>query len=131
MKVIVDNTETKDKQNAGVWTEYGGSKFLVGHMNNLKFQRILTRLQAPHRSKIMKGTLDPVEARKITCKAMAQGLLFDWADVTNTKNEDVPFDTGTCELMLLNNDDVREFLQDFAQDLANFKEEQTNEEGKS
>lgn len=131
MKVIVDNTQTKDKQNEGVWTEYGGSKFLVGHINNLKFQRILSRLQAPHRQKISKGTIDPAEARKITCKAMSQGLIHDWQDVTNTKNEDVPFSVETCEVMLLNNDDVREYLMEFSQDLANFKEEQTVEEGKS
>lgn len=131
MKVVIDSTQTKDKQNTGVWTEYGGSKFLVGHMNNLKFQRHLTRLQAPHRQKIQKGTIDPAEARKIMCKSMASGIIFDWSDVTNSKGEEVDFSAESCEVMLLNNDDVREFLMEFSQEMANYREEQTTEEGKS
>lgn len=131
MRVIVDSTVTRDKQNTGVWTDYGGSKFLVGHMGNVRFQRILTRLQAPHRQKVQKGTLDPAQAKSMMCKAMAQGLIFDWKDVENSKGEQVGFNPDICEQMLLNNDDVREFIAEFSQDLANYKEEQTSNEGNS
>jgi hypothetical protein len=131
VKVVVDSTATRDKQNSGVWTEYGGSRFLVGHLGNIRFQRVLTRLQAPHRQKVQRGTLDPADARKIMCKAMSLGIVHDWADVVNSKGEDVAFSPEVCEEMLLNNDDVREFLAEFSQDLANYKEEQTQEEGKS
>lgn len=131
MKVVIDSTVTRDKQNEGVWADYGASKFLVGHMGGLRFQRVLTRLQAPHRAKVQKGTLDPADAKKIMCKAMSLGLIFDWKDVINSKGEEVEFSAEACEQMLANNDDVREFLAEYSQDLANYKEEQTAEEVKS
>jgi hypothetical protein len=131
MKVIVDSTAVRDKQTQGVWTEFGGSKFLIAHMGNLRFQRSLTRLQAPHRAKVQKGTLDPLEARKMMCKAMSMGLVLDWAEVENSAGAEVQFSPEACEQMLSNNDDVREYIMEFAQDLANYKEEQTQEEGKS
>lgn len=130
MKVVIDSTVTRAKQNDGSWATFGGSRFLVGHMNSLKFQRVLTRLQAPHRNKIQKGTLDPAEARTIMCKAMSLGLIYDWADVVNSKGEEVPFNPENCELMLSNNDDVREFLMEYSQDLANYREDEVTDEGK-
>src|SRR4029078_3470928 len=76
-----------DKDNtlltAGVWMEYEGSKFLVTHMSNVAFQRAVMRRQAPHKSKIDKGTLDPALMREMMTRAMAEALVLDWDNVVD------------------------------------------------
>jgi hypothetical protein len=62
---------------------------------------------------------------------MAGGLLLDWKDVINSNKEEVPFSPEMAEMALKNNDDLREFLQEFALDLENFRAEEMEEEGKS
>jgi hypothetical protein len=108
MPINVDNS--RSKQEKGVWTSFGGSKFKVVHAGAAKFQRVLNRLQAPYRKKIERGTLDPVISKEILAEAMAEGMLIDWADVVNSQNEEVPFDSDMAKVALLNNDDLREYL---------------------
>lgn len=124
---------TFDKENTlkdeGVWASYAGSEFKLAHSGNNKFQRALSRLQAPHRRKIDKGSLDPVESKNIICKAMAEGLVLDWKNVVDSKGVQVVFDKDKCFTALVNNEDLREFIQEFALDLENFKSEESNRQG--
>lgn len=129
MSVNVDRS--RDKQEKGVWTTFEGSQFKVASSTSTSFQRSLNRLQAPYRKKLDKGTLDPKISRQILCEAMAQSLLLDWKDVTNAKNEEVPFSKESAEQALLNNDDLREYLQEYATDLENFRQEEIKQEGES
>lgn len=129
MSVNVDNS-TK-KQSEGVWTKYNGSKFKVASTGSTKFQRILNRLQAPHRKKIEKGTLDPKISKEILCEAMAEGLLLDWQDVVDKDGNQVPFTPEIAFKALLNNDDLKDHLSEFAQDLENFRAEEIAEAGNS
>lgn len=129
MSIKVDNS--RKKQEKGVWTTFGGSQFLVAHSSALKFQRILTRLQAPHRRKIERGNLDPAVSKEILCQAMAEGLILDWKDVIDSQNNVVPFSTEMAAQALANNYDLRDYLQEFSIDLENFRQEEIKEEGNS
>lgn len=124
---------TFDKENTlkddGVWTSFGGSDFKLAHSGNHKFQRALSRLQAPHRRKIDKGSLDPVESKNIICKAMSEGLVLDWKNVLDSTGKEAEFDKDKCFAALVNNDDLREFIQEFALDLENFKSEEVVRQG--
>lgn len=131
MKVCITDTKKVNAQKDGVWATLGESSFKIAHIGNLKFQRILNRLQAPHRKEIAKGTLDPGISKKLLSEAMAKGLVLDWKDVVDADGKDVPFDEGICEKCLYNNDEVRDFVQEFSQDMANFKTEELEEERKS
>lgn len=130
MKVKINDSEKVNAQQSGVWANFGDSSFKIAHMANMKFQRMLNRLQAPHRKEIAKGSLDPVISKQIMCESMAKGLVLDWKGVEDATGE-MPFSTDLCQKMLTNNDDVREFVQDFANDMSNYKSEVTAEEGKS
>jgi hypothetical protein len=129
MGIKVDNS--RKRQEKGVWTTFSGSQFLVAHSSSLKFQRILTRLQAPHRRKIDKGNLDPAVSRDILCQALSEGLLLDWKNVGDSQGNDIPFSAEVAAQALANNDDLREYLQEFALDLENFRAEETQDEGNS
>lgn len=127
MSINVDNS-TK-KQTDGVWTEFGDSKFKVASTSSTKFQRILNRLQAPYRKKMEKGTLDPKVSKDILCEAMSEGLLLDWKNVVDGNGAEVAFDSEVAKRALLNNDDLREYLSEFAADLENYRTEEVKELG--
>jgi len=125
------NVDTKlTLTTSGVWTKYNGTKFLVAHMSALPFQRKLARLQQPFRSKMEKGTIDPKLQRDLICEAMAGTVLLDWTDVVNSAGEQVAFSEELANQVLVNQQDVRDFISEFAINLDNFREESLNEMGK-
>ena len=127
MGINVDNNTSK--QTAGVWTTFAGSKFKVASTSSTKFQRSLNRLQAPYRRKIEKGTLDPKVSREILCQAMSEALLLDWADVEDGDKKPVEFSQEMAFKALMNNDDLRDYISEFSQDLENFRAEELKEMG--
>lgn len=129
MALIFD--QQYNKIDDGVWAEFEGSKFLIVHSGNLKFQRAMARLQAPHRRKIEKNQMDPGELKNILCKAMAEALVIDWKGVLNKAKQEAPFSQESVEIALKRNDGFREFVMDFSNDLNNFREEEVEELGKA
>lgn len=115
----------------GTWVEYEGSQFLVAHITNLRFQRLLARLQQPHRKKIENATLDPAIAKDIMCEAMSQEVLRNWKQVTNGEGADVPYTPEVAKKVLLNNLEFREFIAGVASDVDRFRKEEVKEQGKS
>ena len=123
------NKSTAEQETEGVWADFNGGRFKIAHTNNMVFQREMTRLQAPYRKRIDKGTLDPKIQLEVMCKAMAKGLVLDWKNV-GAEGEEIPYDQDTAYAVLLNNSELREFIQDFALDLENYREEEVEETGK-
>jgi hypothetical protein len=127
--VAINIDQSTQGADEGVWTKYRGSEFRVVHTGHPKFQRALSRLQAPHRRKIEKGTMDPVESRDLLCAAIAEALVLDWKGVVDSKGADIPYSRKICETALINNPDLREYIQEFSMDLENFRVEEQVEKG--
>ena len=115
----------------GVWTEWSGSKFLVAHISNLKFQKLLARLQQPHRKKLEQGSMDPQVNRDILCKAMSEAVLLDWADVVSMSGETVPFNVQNSFHALKSDPEFRDYIADFSTQMANYRRSEVAELGKS
>ena len=119
----------------GVWQEFQGSKFLIAHISNSKFQRALARYQQPHRRKIEEGRLDPEINKDMLCRAMAEGILLDWADVTSKSGSKdgvkIEYTTANAYKSLKGNLEFRDFVSDFAISLANFRDAEVEELGNS
>lgn len=115
----------------GVWTEWSGSKFLIAHISNMKFQKMLARLQQPYRKKLEQGTLDPQVNRDILCKAMSETVLLGWDNVTTVSGEVVPFNSQNAFHSLKSDPEFRDFVADFATQMANYRSGETEELGKS
>lgn len=113
----------------GVWADYQGSRFLVAHMSNMKFQRALARHQQPYRRKIEQGSIDPQTSKDLVCKAMSEGLLLDWKDVTSKTGESVPYTPQAGYVALSKNPEFRDFISDFAMNLSNFRAEEVEDLG--
>lgn len=113
---------------SGVWAQWQGSQFKIAHISNMKFQRALAKLQQPHRLKLEKGTLDPKINRDLVCQAMAEGVLLDWKEVGDA-NGVVEYSVETAHTALKNDPEFRDFVSDFASNLANYRDEEVEELG--
>lgn len=126
MKITSESLSTEN----GIWRDFDDSEFLIAHMSSIRFQRALARAQQPYRKKIEAGTLDPGLQRKVTCQAMAEGIVLDWRKVTDDKGAEVEYSTKACCNLLEKNAHFREFVSDVALNLTNFHEEEVEEVGK-
>jgi len=113
----------------GVWADFLESKFRVAHISNNKFQRALARLQQPYRRKIESGTMDPKVSKDLLCKAMAEGILLEWKNVVDGEGQQVEYTPERGFVALSKNTEFRDFISDFAINLANFREEEVKELG--
>lgn len=109
---------------SGVWANFEGSKFLVAHISNMKFQRAISRLQQPHRRKIESGQLDPKTNRDIVCEALSEAVLLDWQEVINKDKEPIPYTSKTAFVALSKNPEFRDFISEFATNLSNYRSEE-------
>lgn len=119
---VIDSINTDGQEN-GVWAEFKGSRFLIASLSNLNYQRELARLQQPHRRNIEKGTVDPVVLRDILCGALARGILKDWENVVDSSGRMVPFSVDTAARVLAYNEDLRDFVVEFAGNVDNYRAE--------
>jgi hypothetical protein len=113
----------------GTWTQYRQSRFKIAHVSNMKFQRTLARLQQPHRRKIERGELDPALGKDMFCRAMSEGILLDWENVTDKSGEKVPYSAEKGYVALTKDPEFRDFVSDFAVSIANFRQEEIEAAG--
>jgi hypothetical protein len=112
------------------WAKFEGSEFEIAYAGNAKFLRTFNRLQHPYRKKIEKGTLDPLIQRDILCQAIADTILVNWKKVNNNKGP-IDHTPEVAKMALLNNPDLRDFVQEFAMELDNYRKEEIDEVGES
>ena len=115
----------------GIWADFSGSGMLIANTGNLEYQRELSRLQQPYRKKIERGTLDPKTTKHILCKAIADAVLVDWKDVIDGKGKEVKFSKEVAYKALTDNEDLRDFVIDFATNYENYKYETVEDAVKS
>lgn len=121
---------TVDREDAGVWADFKGSKFLIASSGSTKFQREFSRLQVPHRKRLDRGNLDPKIQLDIMARAMSSSLLLDWRDVVDSSGSDVSYNADMAYRALKGNSELREFIQEFATDLQNYVDEVKEDLGK-
>lgn len=119
-----------NKVDEGVWKDYEGSKLLIAHISNMKFQRALSRLQQPHRRKIEAGTIDPALNKRIVAEAMSEGVLLDWQDVKSKSGETPKYTPALGYVALMKSVDLRDFVSEVATNLSNYRDEVVEELGK-
>ena len=115
----------------GTWADFQGSKFLIAHISNMKFQRALARLQQPYRRKIENGTMDPQTSKDILCKAMSEAILLDWSGVKSKAGDPVTYNPVAGQTALSKNPEFRDFVSDFAVNLSNYRDSEAEDLGNS
>jgi hypothetical protein len=110
------------KQSEGTWVEFEGSEFCIAYANNPTFLKEKKRLERPFKRQIERGTMNEEDQRRITCEALATGVLVDWKNVTDGKKE-IPYSKEIAAEALRLNPDLLGFVVEVAADIANYKKE--------
>ena len=121
--------EDLKKVDEGVWMDFEGSKFLIAHISNMKFQRALSRLQQPHRRKIEQGSIDPNLNKRIVAEAMAEGVLLDWKNVGSVGGETPAYTPKLGMTALMKSVEFRDWVSEIATNMSNYRDEEISELG--
>ncbi len=126
--MLVIQSKRNAKLDEGVWLSYQGGRVLIRHTSNSKFLRTMARLQAPFRKDIEKGRMDPDEMRNIVSEALAKDILLDW-EAKDESGTVVKYNPTVGKTALLADEGLREFVQESASDLSNFRDAEIEEKG--
>ena len=117
------NAVNNDLKTKGSWGEFNGARFLIAYARNTKYIAEMKALSKPYINDIKKDKLDPEVAHELYCKALAKTILLDWENIADgDKPLAYSVDVGVSALSL--NDDVREFVVAFSEDLSNYRDEE-------
>jgi hypothetical protein len=119
-----------DKLTEGAWIDFAGGRFKIASINNFAFARAYAAAQRPFQRQIDKGTLDPAVSQELLCRAMSKHILLDWENVGDNGSA-VPYSPETAFNALMNNPELRSFVQEVAIDIGNFRAEEDEDEVKS
>jgi len=123
------SNNSAEQEKDGVWASFAGGEFKIAHTNNIAFQRVFAKLQQPFRKKIERGTLDPKIQLDIMCQALGKTVLVDWKNVGEGDNE-VEYSPEASHKALMASSDLREYVQEFATNLENYRDEDIEEQVK-
>lgn len=121
MAFNIDNNDLI-MEDEGVDAEYEGSTFKIASINNMRYQRLLSKLRYPYRHKIEKGTVDPEILLNIMCKALSRTILLGWHNVVNSKGEIVDYSVDNA-FKALRDSAFRDFVISIAVEIENFRSE--------
>jgi len=119
---VIDAIDPKS-ESEGVWFEFYGSQLKIASTSTAAYQKRLSKLYSPHRRKVEQGKLDPEVGRELIASALAGNILTDWKDVQNASGAEVPFSIETAKTALYDNEDLRDFVLECANDISNFRSE--------
>lgn len=121
------------KEQEGVWVDFfGGSRLKIGSSENPVYKNALARLGKKHRLRL--DSADPQFAdtiRGLTCEAMAEGLLLDWENIAFGPEGAVPYSKEKAKEALQRSSKLRNFVEEQANELSNFKADLIEETKKS
>lgn len=118
----------------GAWTTYRGVRLKIARANNPKFKNMFMRLMKPHQKNLNSQALDKLDEdtmRDIMCKCMSEAILTDWGDFA-IGGDEVPFTKENAYSLLFNDEDCRQYVIDFSNDVDNYlTDEEESLAGKS
>jgi hypothetical protein len=115
-----------NKQEDGDWFDYEGAEFLIAYANNPKYIAARKRLERPFKRAIERGTISEEDQRRITCEALAEGVLLNWKNVGDGKSP-IEYTKEVAAEALRLNPDFLTFVVEVAADIANYKKEAVTE----
>ena len=119
----------KSKELEGAWVDYddgmGGTlKLLIARTDgNPHYDSRLTKLMLPHRKKMERGkSISNDIAKRIMNEVYSKEIVLDWEKgvLLDEEGKDIPFSPENAFELLSDDNDLRDFVMEFAGDQSNF-----------
>lgn len=118
------------KDTDGVWFDYhAGIRLRIARHDNPKFVEAMRLSLKPHKHAIDSGTMNEELAGRLTRQAVSKHILVGWENVTDDKNEPVPYSPEKA-FEYLADPNLRDFLNDvlaFSKQAEAFREDRLKE----
>lgn len=111
---FVKGSVDKNAKENGVWKEFDGGEFLIAHISNTRFVKLIT-------------DKEEYESDFERNKAYANALVLDWHNVEDLDGEPVPYSSEAVAEEMGENDEFAAFILSTAQDMQAYKRKQDKE----
>lgn len=118
------NAQKNDRAKAhgGVWVDIMGGQFLVARAGNPGY------LAAQERHQKRRGSA--VEQQQALYRAIAEGILLDWREVTDAHGEPIPYSADAAVTVLDDNPELVAAILAEANDVENFRRDDIEDQKK-
>jgi len=109
----------------GTWADFAGARFLIARYNNDKASLLRNKLALENMKVLQSGTKEADEkSDEITLKVLTETVLLDWQDV-GSKDVAIKYTPKQGHKYLADPrfSDLREFIQNYSINRANYQEE--------
>lgn len=117
----------KTKEQEGVWHDLGDDlRMKIARIGNPNYQKRFQALSKPHRRAIRRGTLSDDVAEKLMIQCLAETIVLDWEGLEEN-GEPVPYSMDEAIRILTDYPELRNYINDIANELEGYQEEENKE----
>jgi len=117
----------KVKEKEGVMHDMGeGLKMRLARIGNTNYQKRFEVLSKPHKRALRKGSLSNEIAEKLLIQCLAETIVLDWEGLEEDGVE-VPYSTENAIRILTDYRDLREYVNDLANEMEGYQAEEDEE----
>lgn len=119
---FVLNRFDENKQQEGVWMDFGGSQFLIAYTGT-KFTKELNKLRKPFERQIQKNTINPETLSELYQKAIARTVLLDWKGVFDFDGNEIPYSFEIAVEALKTDPELFSWVTETSTEIGNYEKE--------
>lgn len=123
MPLVRKGSDSLDRELDGVWVDYDEGQLLIARMGNPRNRAVYNRLMKPHARKAAQKTLSPAVQEKVVSQCYAETLLLDWKGMVDEYGNELEYSQALAEEILLADMDLRQFVEEQANNAALFRSE--------
>jgi len=125
IKKVYGTDKVKEKE--GVLHDLGdGLKIRIARIGNPNYQKRFEALSKPHRRALRKGSLSNEIAEELLIKCMSETIVLDWEGIEENGVE-IPYSRENAVRILTDYHDLREHINDIANEMEGYKQEDEEE----
>jgi hypothetical protein len=125
VKKLFGTDSTKEQE--GVWYDIAeGLRMKIARIGNPNYQKRFQALSKPYRRSIRRGTLSDEVAEKLLVQCLSETIVLNWEGVEENGVE-IPYSKDNAIMILTKYPELRNYVNDIANELEGFQEE-SNEE---
>lgn len=134
-KSIYDVFETDaGKETDGIVLDYGEmGSIMISRAGgaNKKFAKSLEFRSRPYKRQIDKGTMDNDTAVKLMAEVFADTIVIGWVGINDREGNPIEFNKENCVKLFIDLPELFADVQDASTSIANFQQEQNEDDSKN
>ena len=95
---------------------------------NMKFAKLVEKKTRPYRQQIDRGTIDPDLGNRLLAEAFAESVILGWTGVKGRDNKQIKYSPAAAVKLMLDLPELFNELREAATSMANFRNEQIEED---